>query len=240
MWGKIFATVPPEEEYLHLFLSEEQREEALALDPAWAEKLFWGGKVAGLRVRFGAAPAASLRELARSAWEAKAPAKLRAMEPGRTAEKIAQAAPASAGYSGTPLVQKLGIREGMRLAALQAPPDYPEILGALPPGVEIGRKATPKTDLAHLFVTTRVALAAALPSLRSTLRDDAVLWVSWPKKASKVETDIAEGTIRDLALPLGFVDVKVCAVTEVWSGLKLVVRKELRVEPVEAKKGGRR
>ena len=83
-------------------------------------------------------------------------------------------------------------------------------------------------DLAHVFATERAVLARQLAALRKALRADAVVWVSWPKKAAKVPTDITEDTIRELALPLGFVDIKVCAMTEVWSGLKLVVREALR------------
>ena len=89
-------------------------------------------------------------------------------------------------------------------------------------------KPSSETDLVHIFVDKKADLAALLPDLRKKLKSDVALWVSWPKKAAKVPTDITEDTIRDLALPLGFVDVKVCAVSEVWSGLKLVVRKEYR------------
>jgi hypothetical protein len=87
-----------------------------------------------------------------------------------------------------------------------------------------------KVDIAHIFVTQKEELAKSLGVLRKKLRADAALWVSWPKKSAKVPTTVTEDTIRELALPLGFVDIKVCAVTEVWSGLKLVVRKELRGE----------
>jgi hypothetical protein len=94
--------------------------------------------------------------------------------------------------------------------------------------VTFARSAGASVDLAHVFTTKRAMLAAQLPALRKTLRPDAVLWVSWPKKSSKVPSDVTEDTVRELALPLGFVDVKVCAVSEVWSGLKLMVRRELR------------
>jgi hypothetical protein len=132
------------------------------------------------------------------------------------------------GYSGTPLAKKLGIVAGSRVVALAAPPAWVDWLAPLPAGVEFQPAVVPTTDLVHLFVDRRAELARRLAQLRTTLRDDAALWISWPKKASKVPTDITEDTIRELALPLGFVDVKVCAVSEVWSGLKLVVRKELR------------
>jgi hypothetical protein len=94
--------------------------------------------------------------------------------------------------------------------------------------VSVAKRIGPTVDLVHLFATRRAELERHLTALRKSLRPDAVLWVSWPKKSSKVPTDITEGTIRSVALPLGFVDVKVCAVSEVWSGLKLVVRTELR------------
>jgi hypothetical protein len=134
----------------------------------------------------------------------------------------------SAGYSGTPLARKLGIQEGCRLALLGAPEPFAELLAPLPEGVKISRKAAAASDLVHLFVTRREELEEELIRLRALLRPDAVLWISWPKKAAKVPTTVTEETIRELGLPLGWVDVKVCAVDEVWSGLKLVVRKALR------------
>jgi hypothetical protein len=132
------------------------------------------------------------------------------------------------GYSGTPLSSKLGIRAGFAVHVKDAPPDYLKLLEPLPEGVRFVSTISSKTDLVHVFSARRAALAQVLRTWRAKLRPTAVLWVSWPKKSAKVPTDITEDTIRELALPLGFVDVKVCAVTEVWSGLKLVVRKELR------------
>jgi hypothetical protein len=132
------------------------------------------------------------------------------------------------GYSGTPLPKKLGITEATRVAVIGAPSEYKALLGHLPAGVELGASLSQKTDLVHVFVTQREDLAVHLKRLRRKLRDDAAVWVSWPKRASKVATTVTENVVRELALPLGFVDVKVCAVSEVWSGLKLVVRKELR------------
>jgi hypothetical protein len=134
----------------------------------------------------------------------------------------------SAGYSGTPLARKLGIKEGSRILPIGAPANYPELLAPLPAGVAFSARAGKSVDLAHLFVTRRAELRVRLAALRKILKPDAAIWVSWPKKASRVPTDISEDTIRELALPLGLVDVKVCAVTEVWSGLKLVLRRELR------------
>jgi hypothetical protein len=131
-------------------------------------------------------------------------------------------------YSGTPLVKKLGIGESCRVWQCEAPADYAELLAPLPAGVQFTPRADATVDVAHVFVVDRAALAAQLATLREKLRPDASVWVSWPKKASKVPTTVTEDVIRELALPIGFVDVKVCAVTETWSGLKLVVRKELR------------
>jgi hypothetical protein len=135
---------------------------------------------------------------------------------------------ANAGYSGTPLPKKLGLNAGQRIAALNAPRDYRELVAPWPEGVLLLARADVKTDLVHLFVTDRAVLAREAKRLRELLKPDAVLWISWPKKAAKVPTDITEDVIREVALPLGWVDVKVCAVDATWSGLKLVVRKELR------------
>ncbi len=132
------------------------------------------------------------------------------------------------GYSGTPLPKKLGIKAPMRVAVIDSPSPYLDILVEEPLGVVFSQAPTKSSDLVHVFCTERAALEKHLKKLRSLLAPTAAVWVSWPKKSSKVSTDITEDTIRELALPLGFVDVKVCAVSEVWSGLKLVVRKELR------------
>jgi hypothetical protein len=134
----------------------------------------------------------------------------------------------SPGYSGTPLAKKLGYKASTRAALVGAPEGYAAMVAPLPDGVVFQRAPTLATDLVHAFVTERAALAKHLAVWRKTLAPDAAIWVSWPKKASKVATDITEDVIREVALPLGFVDIKVCAVSEVWSGLKLVVRKELR------------
>ena len=139
-----------------------------------------------------------------------------------------------AGYSETPLAKKLGIGESTQLALIAAPSGYESLLGRLPAGANLAASVSHKTDLVHVFVTQREELAVHLAKLRRGLRDDAAVWISWPKKASKVTTTVTEDVVRELALPLGFVDVKVCAVSQTWSGLKLVVRKELR-----AKRAGR-
>ena len=133
-----------------------------------------------------------------------------------------------AGYSETPLVKKLGIGEGFRILLVDAPAEYRTLISPLPASVSFVAKADAATNFVHVFATQRAALDRLLPGFRKRLPHDALLWISWPKKSSKVPTDVTENTIREVALPLGFVDVKVCAVTEVWSGLKLVLRKELR------------
>ena len=132
-----------------------------------------------------------------------------------------------AGYSGTPLVKKLGIKDESTVLLMGAPDGYRKQLDA-PASVRFTPTLSKAVTLVQIFVTKRAPLAHALARYRQALASDAVVWVSWPKKSSKVPTDITEDTVREVALPLGFVDVKVCAVDEVWSGLKLVVRKELR------------
>ena len=137
------------------------------------------------------------------------------------------------GYSGTPLAAKLGIKAGMAVRAANAPKGYRELLAPLPDGASILTRTERKPDLVHHFSTRRLELGKALASYRRMLSDQTALWISWPKKAARLPTDITEDTIRELALPLGYVDVKVCAVSDVWSGLKLVVRKELRDRKVK-------
>jgi hypothetical protein len=133
-----------------------------------------------------------------------------------------------AGYSGTPLAKKLGIKPGSKVTLAGAPKDYLELIAPAPPGVSVGTCISPATDIVHVFSTKRADLEPFLLSCRSRLKPDGTIWVSWPKKSAKVPTDITEDVIREIVLPLGLVDVKVCAVTDVWSGLKLVVRRELR------------
>ncbi len=129
------------------------------------------------------------------------------------------------GYSGTPLAKKLGYKSPLTLLTINAPEDYREWLGALPPGVTIAEQAKAPYAGVHVFATRRGALEKYLTACKKTLESSGFVWISWPKKSSEMETDITEDVIRDLALPMGFVDIKVCAVTEVWSGLKLVIRK---------------
>ena len=133
-----------------------------------------------------------------------------------------------AGYSEKPLASKLGIAAGTVIFVSGAPPGYRRLLLPLPEGVAFVSRLTSRVGIAHVFSTRQTELAQLLETCRATLPPSAAVWVSWPKKASKVPTDITEDVVRRLALPLGFVDVKVCAVTEVWSGLKLVLRTALR------------
>jgi len=133
-----------------------------------------------------------------------------------------------AGYSGTPLAQKLGIKPGMNVAVLNAPTGYRKWLAPLPEKISFTDKAKAAANFVHLFVRERAILEKELKRLRKIVDDAGILWVSWPKKSSGVATDITEDVIRTVCLPLGFVDVKVCAVDETWSGLKLMVRRENR------------
>ena len=133
-----------------------------------------------------------------------------------------------AGYSGTPLVRKLGVRPNERVIAVNAPEHYELLLRELPEGAAITERMSVRPAFVHLFVREREELAERLSALRDELDDAGVIWVSWPKKSAKVPTDVTEDVIREVALPLGFVDVKVCAVDETWSGLKLMIRRENR------------
>ncbi len=133
-----------------------------------------------------------------------------------------------AGYSGRPLAQKLGIKPGQKVATIGAPSGYRKLLAPLPKGVSFTTEVAAEAPFIHLFVKERTALARELKRMRRVLADAGVLWVSWPKKSSGVATDITEDVIRELCLPLGLVDVKVCAVDETWSGLKLMIRQENR------------
>ena len=133
-----------------------------------------------------------------------------------------------AGYSGTPLAKKLGIKEGSQLLLVDAPDAYLALLGPLPGGVQLVTQLSEATDIVQIFSARRDELQQLLASYRAKLKPTGVVWVSWPKKAAKLPTDITEDIIREVALPMGYVDIKVCAVNEIWSGLKLVIRKELR------------
>jgi hypothetical protein len=133
----------------------------------------------------------------------------------------------TAGYSGTALATKLGLKPGMQATWLGAPAHFGELLGPLD-GVRVKARARGPLDVVVLFVTRRAELARRLPVLRGAVAPAGAVWVAWPKRASGVPTDVTENVVRDVALPLGLVDVKVCAIDDTWSGLRLVIRKELR------------
>jgi hypothetical protein len=135
---------------------------------------------------------------------------------------------ASTGYSGTPLPKKLGFKPGHRVAFLDAPEEFAALLGELPEGVEVSTRLAGHRDLVVVFVTARAALVRRLDALRRAIAPDGMVWVAWPKRSSGVPTDMTEDVVREVALPAGLVDVKVCAIDATWSGLKLVIRKELR------------
>jgi hypothetical protein len=128
-----------------------------------------------------------------------------------------------AGYSGKPLSQKLGIKPGFCILAESSPRSYRDIVGPLPEGAKVVARAALSLDMAHLFATEAAGLAGKLKRLRAAIAPDGMIWVSWPKKASGVATDLSDVVVRDIALPLGLVDIKVCAIDEVWSGLKFVI-----------------
>lgn len=133
-----------------------------------------------------------------------------------------------AGYSGTPLAKKLGMKDGFRVRTRFVPRNYLELVTPRPAGVRISDNLRKDIDIVHFFSKSAQQITDELPVLMRQIKQNGMIWVSWPKKASGVPTDVTEDTIRSCALPLGLVDVKVCAIDEVWSGLKLVIRKELR------------
>jgi hypothetical protein len=135
---------------------------------------------------------------------------------------------ATAGYSGTPLPKKLGIKEGTRLAAVHAPDGFDATLGELPAEVERRSRLAGEVDVVVAFYTSRKALAAEWPKLTEAAAPNGTIWVAWPKKASKMPTDITEDVLRELLLPSGWVDNKVCAIDDTWSGLRFALRRELR------------
>ncbi|WP_027553223.1 DUF3052 family protein [Bradyrhizobium sp. Cp5.3] len=128
-----------------------------------------------------------------------------------------------AGYSGKPLVQKLGIKPGFRIFVDGLPVAYGDIVGELPDGVQIARQAKAPLELVHLFATEAKGLAASLRRYRKAIAPDGMIWASWPKKTSGVATDVTETVVRETALASGLVDIKVCAVDDIWSALKLVI-----------------
>lgn len=137
-----------------------------------------------------------------------------------------------AGYSETPLAQKLGIKPGMVVVTINPPTNYRGLVGTIPEGVSFAERLASGSTFVHVFTKKRDELAKTLLVVREKIADAGTVWVSWPKKSSGVTTDVSEDVIRAVALPLGFVDVKVCAVDETWSGLKLMVRRENRKPPL--------
>jgi hypothetical protein len=141
----------------------------------------------------------------------------------------------AAGYSGKPVWQKLGLATGLRVLVLHAPRDYAALVGCDAAALDlVGRSAA--FDLAHVFVDNAALLGEELVPLSASLPADGVVWISWPRKGSGVATDVSEDTVRQLCLPLGLVDIKVCAIDATWSALKLMWRRELRAGKITGRK----
>ena len=138
-----------------------------------------------------------------------------------------------AGYSGTALPQKLGIKPCLVVVTMNPPTNYRRLLGTIPEGVTFSDRLKPDSSFVHIFIQERSELEQRLSALRGKIADTGTVWVSWPKKSSRVRTDVTEDVVRAVALPLGFVDVKVCAIDETWSGLKLMVRRSNRKLPAK-------
>ena len=134
------------------------------------------------------------------------------------------------GYSGKPLVQKLGIKPGFCIFAAGLPSGYRDIVGKLPAQVTIVSRLTDSVDMIHLFATEAAALGDKLRILRDAIKPDGMVWVSWPKKSFGVPTDLTDRVVHETALPLGLVDIKVCAIDEVWSALKFVIPRDQRIK----------
>ena len=146
----------------------------------------------------------------------------------RAARGVRPQGDCSSGYSGKALGQKLGIKSWSRVKTRNAPAHYLQLLGDLPKDVHVSPRIRKPVDFVHVFALARAQLVAELKRAMSDIEQDGAVWVSWPKKSSGVRTDITEDVIREVALPMGLVDVKVCAMDETWSGLKLVIRKANR------------
>lgn len=128
-----------------------------------------------------------------------------------------------AGYSGTPLIKKLGIKEGFTIALINAPRNYNRTLGDMPANVRIFKKIKSGLDFIQFFTQSKSGLEAEMVHLKNAIVQNGMIWISWPKGSSKIPTDVSENIVRDIALRHGLVDIKVCAVDEIWSGLKLVI-----------------
>ncbi|HYS95947.1 MAG TPA: DUF3052 domain-containing protein [Chthoniobacterales bacterium] len=133
-----------------------------------------------------------------------------------------------AGYSGTPLPQKLGIKPGLTVVAINPPANYRRLLGQIPDSITFSERLKSGSSFVHLFTSRRSEMQKKMSILRDKISDNGAIWVWWPKKSSGISTDVTEDVIREIALPLGFVDIKVCAVDQTWSGLKLMIRRENR------------
>ncbi len=133
-----------------------------------------------------------------------------------------------AGYTGKSVAQKLGIKPGFCIFVDGAPSAYDKLVGALPPGASVQATPKPPLDMVHMFATRAAGLAAKLRGYRRTIAPDGMIWVSWPKKSSGVASELSDIVVRETALPLGLVDIKVCAIDDVWSGLKFVIPKDQR------------
>ena len=133
-----------------------------------------------------------------------------------------------AGYSGTTLAKKLGIKPGMVIQVINAPCDYAALIDPLPGPVVISSKTEHELDLVYIFTNSRSELLALLKTFQGMIKQNGIIWVSWPKKSSGIPSEVTEDTVREVAFPLGLVDIKVCAIDETWSGLKLVIRKANR------------
>lgn len=133
-----------------------------------------------------------------------------------------------AGYSGTPLPKKLGIKEGSRLAIVSAPEGFEATLGELPAAVSLTADISGRPDIVVFFTAARADLEARFAALGEAVPPDGAVWIAWPKRSSGVPTDLTEDVLREVCLPAGMVDNKVCAIDETWSGLRFVWRKELR------------
>jgi hypothetical protein len=140
-----------------------------------------------------------------------------------------------AGTSGKPIIQKLGIQPGFCVFIEGAPAAYGDIVGELPADASIAPRLKAPLDMVHVFATEVVGLAGKLRSYRAAIKPDGMIWVSWPKRSSGVATDLTDVVVRDIALALGLVDIKVCAIDEIWSGLKFVIPKDQRKTTLQTK-----
>ena len=146
----------------------------------------------------------------------------------QTADKNTFGIHMASGYSGTPLVKKLGIKDGFKVATVDEPSEFRGFLIDLPDAVDFEVGVAGEPNIVMLFVTERAVLEDVIPKAAEAIFPAGAIWVAWPKKASKVPTDVTEDTVREVALPMGLVDNKVYAISEIWSGLRVVWRKELR------------